>query len=236
MRSVNLLVAAIFIAATLSAQKKEIKFGILADYGVLNSTVNGLISDRYIIYSNGSTLDGFRLGVFGKVKANKGFWNSELSYFNNRSSINFHNLKWQEDYTKYGSASIDASGGYFNNMIRLSINRGFTIVKGFSIEGGIIAAYQVKDKHYSGYPDSYFTDPATMTKVIYRVADGFNSFLFIGNVRLAYDFGPLSVYGSLEKSLTPVADHVEFENVRYPLEYKIGTFAIGVTYTLFNSK
>ncbi len=235
MRSISLLIAALFITNSLSAQKREIKLGIVADYGVLTSTVNGQISDRYIIYSSGSSLDGFRLGVFGKVMVKKGFWNSELSYFNNRSFILFHNLKWQEDYATYGSASIDASGGYFNNMIRVSINRGFSIAKGFSFEGGIIAALQLKDKHYTGYPDSYF-DPATMSKIVYRVADGFNSFLFLGNVRLAYNFGPLTVYGSLEKSLTPVADHVEFENVIYPLEYKIGTYAIGVTYTLFNSK
>lgn len=227
--------ATMLMVATLSAQKREIEFGVLADYGILNPTVNGKVADRYIIYGNSSSMDGFRLGAFGKVINEKGFWSSELSYFNNRSLINFHNLKWEEDLAAYGNASIDASGIYFNNMIKTSINKGFSILKDFSFEGGIIAAIQLKDKNYSDYPDNYF-DPATMTKVIYQVANGFNRFLVLGTIRLAYNFGPISVYGSLEKSLTPVSNHVEFENVKYPIEYRIGTYAFGIKYTLFNSK
>lgn len=51
-------------------------------------------------------------------------------------------------------------------MIRLSLNRGLIVAKSFSIEAGLIGALQKKDKYYSGYPDSYFTDPTTMTKVL----------------------------------------------------------------------
>lgn len=235
MRSVNLLVFTMLVAATLSAQKREIEFGVLAGYGILNSTVSGKVADRYIIYSNSSTLDGFRLGAFGKVIKERGFWSSELSYYNNRSLINFHNLKWEEDLAAYGNASIDASGIYFNNMIRTSIHKGFSILKLFSFEGGLVAAIQLKDRNYSDYPDNYF-DPATMTKVIYQVADGFNRFLVLGTIRLAYNFGPISVYGSVERSFTPVSNHIKFENVKYPLEYRIGTYEFGIKYTLFNLK
>lgn len=233
MRSVILLLT--LITTSLFAQNRELKFGVLADYGLLRSTVNGRVADRYIIYSDNSTMDGFRLGVFGKVMSKKGFWNSEFSYFNNRSWISFHNLKWEEDFAMYRNASVDASAIYFNRMIRLSVNKGFMIARGFSIEGGIIAALQLKEKHYADNPDNYF-DPATMTKVIYLVPRGFNQFLFLGNLRLSYNFGPLLVYYSLERGLTSVSDHVEFENIKYPLEYKIGTNAFGVTYTLFKSK
>lgn len=232
MRSVNLVLVSMLVTVTLAAQEREFRFGILTEYGILNSTVNGQIANKYIIYSGNSTMDGFRLGVFGKVMSKRAFWNSEISYFNNRSWISFHNLKWEEDFAMYGNASVDASAIYFNKMIRVSVNKGFLIARGFSIEGGIIAALQLKEKHYADNPDNYF-DPATMTKVIYHVPRGFNHFLFLGNLRLSYNFGPLSVYYSLERGLTPVSDHVEFENIKYPLEYKIDINAFGVTYTLF---
>jgi hypothetical protein len=75
-----------------------------------------------------------------------------------------------------------------------------------------------------------------MSKIIFQVPKGFKDLLILGEIRIAYNFGPLSVYYSLERGLTSVSDHVEFENIKYPLEYKIGTYAFGVTYTLFNSK
>ncbi|HRF33308.1 MAG TPA: hypothetical protein PLM56_07405 [Cyclobacteriaceae bacterium] len=233
MRSVILLLT--LVTTPLFAQNKETKFGVLADYSLLRSTVNGRVADRYIIYSDNSTMDGFRLGVFGKVMSKRGFWNSEFSYFNNRSGLSFHNLKWEEDLALYGNVSVDASAIYFNRMIRLSVNKGFLIARGLSIEGGIIAALQLKEKHYTDYPDNSF-DPATMSKIIFQVPKGFKDLLILGEIRIAYNFGPLSVYYSLERGLTSVSDHVEFENIKYPLEYKIGTYVFGVTYTLFNSK
>lgn len=71
MRSVILLLT--LITTSLFAQNRELKFGVLADYGLLRSTVNGRVADRYIIYSDNSTMDGFRLGVFGKVMSKKVF-------------------------------------------------------------------------------------------------------------------------------------------------------------------
>jgi len=75
-----------------------------------------------------------------------------------------------------------------------------------------------------------------MTKVIYRVSDGFNRFLILGNIKLAYLFGPLTVYGTLERSLTAVSEYVDYESSRYPLKYSIKTFAMGITYTLYTTK
>lgn len=102
MRFPNFLLILMVITSTLSAQKKEIKFGVLADYGILEPDVKGKVAEKYELFSTGSTLDGYRVGIFCYLTVKRGFWNSELSYFNNRSLIQFHNLKWQEDLAKHG--------------------------------------------------------------------------------------------------------------------------------------
>jgi len=130
----------IYSGLIINAQEHKFKFGLLADYGILEPDVKGIVAEKYELFSTGSTLDGYRIGVFCNLKVRRGFWNSELSYFNNRSLIQFHNLRWQEDLAKYGTASTYASGMYLNNMVRLSINRGLIIAKSFSIEAGLIGA------------------------------------------------------------------------------------------------
>ncbi len=209
----------------------------MTEYRILNPSLDTRVADCYHIYTNGSKLDGFRVGGFVEVHGANGFLNVEVSYSSNSSIIQFHNLKWEEDLATYGTGvSIDASGIYTNNMCGISLSRGLLIKRKLSVEGGLFGALQLKDVAYSGFPDSYFTNPATMTQIIYRLADSYNRLILIGSVRLSYLFGPLKVFSSFEKSLTAASSGIVFDGEKYPIRYEIKIWSIGVSYMLLGNR
>lgn len=230
------LVLLLILSFESAAQLKIKRLGLSAEYGVLSPTVDVYAGDKYHIYSTGSTLDGFQLGAFvnfGAAKS-KGYLYSQLSYFQNRSLIQFDNLKPEEDLIKYGFARVGGSGMYTHNMFRIEVGKSIRILKNLTVSGGLIAVLQQKDKHYIGYPESYFDNsPYTPSKIIYRFAEEFNKYIFLYDFQISYLFGPLSLSLSMEKNITSVSQGVEYENVLYPFRFNIKTVSFGVAYTIF---
>jgi hypothetical protein len=231
------LLTSLGLSNELIAQEESLKFGLVAEYGLLEPKVDAYVSDKYHIYSTGSTSDGFRLGGFAQLKVKKGFWNFELSYFENGSFFQFINLKPEEEIAAYGWVELIGSGAYSNDMVQLSISRGIFISKHFTLEGGFVGSLQLKDKYLTGKPDSYFDNtPFTGNKIVFRFADGFNRFLVSGNVRASYIFGPLTAYLSIEKSITSVSKGVEYKGHMHPLHYGIRIWSLGLKYTILSIK
>lgn len=234
----RLLLVILFLGISFNAfcQNEIYKVGLFAGYNNVYPNVSASISDKYLI-SGSSGLDGYEVGIFGSIKKQRGYWESQLTYLMNRSNLGIENLKWQEDLAQYGAAEIAGGIGITSRMVRLSIDRGYFFARNFSINGGIIGIIQIDDPHYQEWPEELFQDwQKDMSSTVFEFGRSINRFMLSGEAAVAYHFGPLICSFSLEKNFTPVASSVEYEMQHYPVKYNYFSWTVGFAYTIFDSK
>lgn len=230
-----LVILILGVSFNVFGQNEIYKVGLFAGYNNVYPNVSSSISDKYLI-SGSSGLDGYEVGIFGSIKKQRGYWESQLSYLMNRSSLGIENLKWREDLRQFGAAEISGGIGITSRMVRLSINRGYFFARNFSINGGLIGIIQVDDPHYHEWPEEEFQDwQKDMSSTVFEFGQSINRFMLSGEASVGYHFGPLICSFSLEKNFTPVVSSVEYELQHYPVKYNYFSWTIGATYTIWQS-
>lgn len=223
------------------AQDNKISVGVLAEYVAnVKANVIAYVADKYYLEDT-NPLDGYKVGAFAKLRSKKrAYWYGELTYLKVSTFVEFVNLRPQEDMDLYGTAELAGMAAYWNRMLRLNLGRGVYVKKWLSVDAGLITSLQFKDPHLAGKPDSYFmpTSPpdlsyTPMREAVFRLADGFNTFLISANVRASYIFGPLTVQVAYEGSLTSVTNGINYRGVHYPVHFGLKMWTVGVGYTLF---
>lgn len=206
--------------------------GLLAEYNQLTPQVNSYVADKYFISGQDGIKEGFRLGAFLQFQKNHGYWYSEASVISSKISLWFENLKPQEEppdaYWTYTGST------YNNTMFSVFLARGIKAAGRFPLDGGLVFSH-VQDDEKEDYPDAYFqSDPMLNSqKILYDFADDLRDFRMSARVRIGWEFGPLILRGTYERSLYSCSRQVEYNGTEYPVNLTTHVWSFSFSYTVY---
>jgi hypothetical protein len=202
--------------------------------------IAGRVADKYVFTPLPKTdTDGFQVGAGIQMPLKRGYFLSDLRYTQILSRALITNLKPWEELAAFGSASLGGMVTYQHRIFQATVSRGFVFWKNFFVEPGLALALQLPDKGLSGFPDSHFQQTVYSDAPnieVFRLADHFNRWLYSFRFRAGYQFGPLSIFVAHERFLSRMSQGTEYQGVFYPIDFRVSTNAIGLTYNILQFK